>query len=233
MKKFLTLLGVVSLMLMLLSGCTDMFNELKDSGSKKSSRVPQANEEVQEGDLTPTKKFDDSDNVIDEAGDSASTGGSSVEGDSSESKLPPMDDGDYHDVTDSNGAYKIGSAIKTNNLRIAYLDCETGWVDDDDYYGPSVGNRIVRAYFRLENNGSEAVTCGSFDFAVYADNVKCKDFYNSDVDTLPSYTTLSAGRIMEGWAYYEVPEDAQRIELEFSGDNFLGASEGFPIFVIE
>ena len=51
------------------------------------------------------------------------------------------------------------------------------------------------------------------DWECYADNAKVDQTYIGDNNGLDA--TLSAGRETQGTIYYEVPVDAQNVELEY------------------
>lgn len=57
----------------------------------------------------------------------------------------------------------------------------------------------------------------SIDFQCYADDSICDEKYGLDSDSFIG-TSLSSGRKTSGRIYYEVPEDAQSIELEYETD---------------
>lgn len=206
-KKIALVLGVVISMLVLLSGCSGgEFDRFIAWGLGK----PYETEET----VSPE---------------------SASENDGLVAVHEPSSSSDYDDVisyeTDY-GTYECGSGIQTENFRISYLDCELDWADYDELFPPSNGYRVVRAYFRFENIGTVASDCGRIDFTCYADDLACRDFSVCRVDDLEYSLTLSPGRRAEGWAYFEVPEKAERIELEYSGDSCWNYDSHKPIFII-
>lgn len=111
--------------------------------------------------------------------------------------------------------YRPGDSFENNGLTITYQECDSNWTGYSQYLGPSSGNKIVRAYFVFENTGNSDQSCGSWEFDCYADGTACQAFYFSGDDDLPGYNTISAGRNMKGYVYFEVPEGAEVIELEY------------------
>ena len=146
--------------------------------------------------------------------------------------LPVMDDGDFYEVFDADGRYMTGSAIKTENLRVAYLDCDPDWKDYSEYYHPQDGYRVVRGFFRFENLSDDASGCGRFDFVCQADGVTCQEFYVGDNDGLPSFSALGVGEQLDGWLYFAVPDSAKLVEFIYSGDNFMHSDSDRPVFVV-
>ena len=206
MKKFLQILGVVSLVLVLLSGCSsDGFNRFMAWGLGKEY---EGEEKSQQESSLPDEDVPVSSN------------------------LPPYDDGELHEVLDAYGIYECGSAIQTTHFRLAYLDCAPTVEIDSEFFLPADGYRVVGAYFSFENTSSETYDCGGYDFNCYADDVACKSFYAARTDELDGSLDLSPGRKHEGWAFFEVPEKAQRIEIEYTGDGYWDSSVQKPIFVI-
>lgn len=132
--------------------------------------------------------------------------------------------------TTTQGTQKIkaGNAVTTDTLKISYLSCNSNWKEYDSYSAPESGNKIIRAEFTFENISStdqslSGITC-------YADNKKCEEYYFADDYSSPVLETISAGRTLNGILYYEVPKDAEEIELEFESDYW--SSEKI-IFVVE
>ena len=110
--------------------------------------------------------------------------------------------------------FHVGDVIETDHFSITYQECDTDWRGYNEYMGPHDGMKVVRAYFVFENISDSDHSCGSFDFDCYADGVACDAFIWSSDDSL-SYASLSPGRKLQGYIAYEVPVDAQEIELEY------------------
>ncbi len=113
----------------------------------------------------------------------------------------------------------VGDTLTTESLKITYTDCKdyTGY---SQYSAPKSGNKIVCLSFSVENAGSTDRHISYFDFECYADYV---------VDDGLS-ATISAGRKASGNVYFEVPKDAQSIEVEYETDFWSGNK---AIFVVK
>lgn len=78
---------------------------------------------------------------------------------------------------------------------------------------PAEGNKFIRIYFSITNNNSTDRMITPFEFKCYADNMQMDQSIYGD-ETL-STATISSGRSAQGYIYYEVPKDAQSIEIEY------------------
>lgn len=126
--------------------------------------------------------------------------------------------------------YRPGDSFVNGGLTITYQECDSNWIGYNEYLGPSAGNKLVRAYFVFENTGNSDQSCGSWEFSCYADGTACQAYYFSGEDDLPAYDAISAGRNMKGYVYFEVPEDAEIIELEYEVSVW---TQEKAIFIIE
>lgn len=120
----------------------------------------------------------------------------------------------------------VGDTLTTESLKITYTDCKdyTGY---SQYSAPKSGNKIVCLSFSVENVGSTDRHISYFDFECYADDAAAEAYYAVD-DGLSA--TLSAGRKTSGNVYFEVPKDAQSIEVEYGTDFWSGNK---AIFVVK
>ena len=79
----------------------------------------------------------------------------------------------------------------------------------------------------MKNNGSTDFYISSFEFNCYADDAAAEEYYVAD-DIISA--TLSGGRSTSGYVYFEVPKDAEYIEVEYE-TNFWTSKKA--IFVVE
>lgn len=120
----------------------------------------------------------------------------------------------------------VGDTLTTEALKITYTDCKdyTGY---SQYSAPKNGNKIVCLSFTVENIGSSDRHISYFDFKCYADDAAMESYYAID-DGLSA--TISAGRKANGNVYFEVPKDAQSIEVEYETDFWSGNK---AIFIVK
>ena len=110
----------------------------------------------------------------------------------------------------------IGSTLTAKGLNITLQKVED-WNSDNMFVNPKDGFKFIRAYFVLENTNSSSRYLGSYDFTCYADNSKADMSIFGD-DTLDLGAEVSGGRVLQGYIYYEVPVNAQSIEIEYDSD---------------
>ena len=104
-----------------------------------------------------------------------------------------------------------GDSVYDGKLKITYVSAEE-WNGYDQYFGPKDGNKIFRLKFDFVNEGDTDTYINSFD--CYADNKATESYYSGD-ESLPLLEMLSAGRTTSGYIYFEVPENAENIEVEY------------------
>ena len=104
-----------------------------------------------------------------------------------------------------------GDSVYDGKLKITYVSAEE-WNGYDQYFGPKNGNKIIRLKFDFVNEGDTDAYINSFD--CYADNQAAEDYFYAD-DQLPLLEMLSTGRTTSGYIYFEVPENAENIEVEY------------------
>lgn len=109
------------------------------------------------------------------------------------------------------GAYSVGDVVESSSLKITYLSCEE-WISDNQFIQPREGYRFVSCEFEFENVGSDDEFISSMNFDCYADGVNCDSSYGRDNELS---ATLSAGRKTKGTVTFEVPVDAEVVEVEY------------------
>ena len=107
----------------------------------------------------------------------------------------------------------VGGTLQANDVKIEFLKVED-WTSDNMFIEPKEGNKFIRAYFSFTNTGKADRMVGSWDFECYVDNAQIDSMLVAGDDAL-STGTISAGRNLKGYLYYEVPKNASSIELEY------------------
>lgn len=106
----------------------------------------------------------------------------------------------------------VGETLNANELKITYDSAEK-WVSSNRFIQPADGNQYIRLHFSIANDTNADQYVGSFDFECYADGEKCEMHYSGD-DAL-SFDSISSGRKVSGYVYFEVPVKASEIEVEY------------------
>lgn len=119
---------------------------------------------------------------------------------------------------------KPGEVLTANDLKITYVSCEE-FKDYNQYLGPKEGNKIIKLSLNVENTGSSDRFISVYEFECYADNAQMDAHYEDD----DLSATLSAGRTAKGSVYFEVPKNAEKIEVEYETDFW---SSGKAIFEV-
>lgn len=131
-------------------------------------------------------------------------------------------------ATEQSNSIKVGSDVSTKQIKIIYKSCNTDFVDYSAYADIKDGHKIIEAVFDFENISNTDVYISGFE--CYADGSKCDDFFYVDDYTSP-YNSISPSRKLTDVAvYYQVPENAEKIEIEYEANVWSG--EKF-IFTVE
>jgi len=112
----------------------------------------------------------------------------------------------------TSNVFHIGETLDTGKVKITFQSAED-YVSDNMFIEPEAGKKFIRTYFIVENTSSADVYVSSYDFQCYADNAVADTPLLSD--NLLSADAISAGRKTEGYVYYEIPENAQSVEIEY------------------
>lgn len=106
----------------------------------------------------------------------------------------------------------VGDILEDGNLRIAYMASGI-YQEENEYQYPEAGYRYIFLRFCFENtSAAEDLSIPLFSFACYADGYEAEGFYGGKND-LASF--LSAGRTTTGDLYFQVPEKAESVEIEY------------------
>lgn len=129
---------------------------------------------------------------------------------------------------DATKGIAVGSAVSNDEVKISYKKCSTNFTKYSQYADIKKGHKIVRAVFDFENISSSDISLNSF--SCYADGEKCEEFYSVDDYSSPVLETISAGRkLTNATVYFEVPKNAEKIELEYEADYWTGEKYIFII----
>lgn len=123
-------------------------------------------------------------------------------------------DSDYMqelNTTPTEGAYVVGDVVESSKLKITYLSYEE-YISDNMFIVPADGHHFISCEFEFENIGTSDEYISSYDFDCYADGMNCKEVFIRE-DNLGA--TLSAGRKTKGTVTFEVPLDAEVVEVEY------------------
>lgn len=110
--------------------------------------------------------------------------------------------------------FHVGDIIETKTVKLTYHSCGE-YQDDNMYVKAGEGNKLVCFDFEFENIGSSDASVGFFDFDCYADGYEAKVSMCTADNAMSSITTISPGRKTRGIVVFEVPQNAETIEVEY------------------
>ena len=116
-------------------------------------------------------------------------------------------------VEEPSNIFNVGDVVETEDFKITY-ESAAPYTSDNEFIQPKDGYEYWEFKFKFENISDRDQTVSSIvDWECYADNNKVDSAWIGDNNGLDG--TLSAGRSTEGTIYYEVPQNAEKIELEY------------------
>lgn len=123
--------------------------------------------------------------------------------------------------------FKVGDVVETPDLKITYISAEE-YQPDNQYDRPKDGYTYYRMEFEFENIGDVDQTVSYLtSWDCYADGYAMDvQFFGKDEIS----ATMSPGKKAVGAVYYEVPEDAKEITLEYE-TNFW--SQNKIVFIVK
>ena len=118
-----------------------------------------------------------------------------------------------------NSVYNAGETCNADGLKIT-LEKSEDYDNKEDFIQPEAGKKFIRIYFNIKNETGEDQYIGSYGFSCYADGFKCKEnIMGVDLDN--SYGSISNGRSTKLCLCYEVPVNAESIEVEYDSSYSL------------
>lgn len=119
--------------------------------------------------------------------------------------------------------YKVGDTLQDGDMKIVYV-ASGNYTSDNQFSQPAEGNKFIFLKFAFENTGKTDNAISFYDFECYADGYSTERYYGGSDDLS---ATLSAGRSTEGYLYFEVPENAENIEIEYTTNYFTSKKINF------
>ena len=132
------------------------------------------------------------------------------------------------EVTEVDNSFSVGEIIETSDFRISFLSAEE-YVSDNQFIQPKEGYAYYKMEFEFENiSDSDKSVSSMIGWNCYADSYKADQTWIGDDNGLDA--SLSAGKKTKGAVFFEIPKDAQSVELEYE-TNFW--TEDKLIFVVK
>ena len=113
--------------------------------------------------------------------------------------------------------YFVGDILEDGDTKIVFMS-SGDYVEENEFLQPADGKKYIYLQFAFENISDTADTSISFySFECFADGYAADMYYGGEEDLS---ATLSAGRATTGYIYFEVPVDAESIEVEYETNFF-------------
>lgn len=127
----------------------------------------------------------------------------------------------------SQDSFNVGDIVETKDMRISFISAEE-YVSDNQFIQPKEGNVFYRMEFEFENiSSSDIILSSMLNWECYADSYAVEQPWPQD-DQLDG--TLSSGKKMKGAVYFEIPQNAHSIELNYKTDLWSG---GKVVFIVK
>ena len=111
--------------------------------------------------------------------------------------------------------YHVGDILKDGDVQSVYA-ASGEYQEENEYMKPEEGKKCIFLKLAFENQGTSDQSISSLNFECYADGYNADTHYTENDFS----ATLSPGRTTEGMLVFEVPQDAQNIEVEYE-TNFI------------
>lgn len=121
-------------------------------------------------------------------------------------------------VTENNNTLSVGETFEKNGLKVTLVDYNDNYTEHSQYFEPKDGFKYIEVSFTYENTDDSEKYVSIYDCDCYADNTLCDQSYIGEEDFINA--NISKGRNVSFKVYYEVPVEANSIELEYNSDSF-------------
>lgn len=113
--------------------------------------------------------------------------------------------------------YYVGDILEDGHTKIVFMSSGE-YTEENDFLQPADGKKYIYLQFAFENtSNTNDTSISSYSFECFADGYAVDMYYGGKEDLS---ATLSAGRATTGYIYFEVPTDAENIEIEYETNWF-------------
>lgn len=154
--------------------------------------------------------------------DNATATSGSTEQSSSETESEEID----------NKSLYSGDSYEYSGLKVTVNSVNNNFTDyDNDWESPNEGYKYVQVNMTYENTDDSGTKYVSiYDYDCYADNTLCEQAYSLD-DSNFMNANISAGRNVTFSVYFQVPENSQSIELEYTSNSLWANLDDIKIVI--
>lgn len=133
-----------------------------------------------------------------------------------EADEPEQDEAEQDESVADDAVVRVGDTVMDGDLSITYA-ASGEFAEENQFLQPAEGKKYIFLRLAFENTGTSDRTVSALSFECYADGYAADGYYGGE-DGLSA--TLSAGRSTVGNVYFEVPADAENIEVEYETNVF-------------
>ncbi len=112
--------------------------------------------------------------------------------------------------------FRVGDMLTAEGLEIVYVSSGE-YVSGNQFLQPKDGCKFIYIELACKNVAESDKNISFYSFECYADGYAADSYYGGE-DALSA--TMSAGRTTAGKVYFEVPVDAEEIEIEYKYNLF-------------
>lgn len=130
-------------------------------------------------------------------------------------------------VDETNNSYKdingktsfgLNDPFQNKDEKVTMLEVNTNFTNYSEYVPPKSGYKVIMLKFEIENvsEDNDELYASSASFNAYADGVAMESFYGADDNYNSLSSTVGKGKKAIGYIFYEVPQNAQKITVEYN-----------------
>lgn len=119
-------------------------------------------------------------------------------------------------VENTNREYNVGEIYEDSRMAIKYVSVNDNFTGYSKYATVKSGYKILKADFEFENLGNSDLYVSAYEFDCYADGYDCEAFWS--IEDAGFSSSLSSGKKTTGSVYFEVPENATDITIEYTNN---------------
>lgn len=129
---------------------------------------------------------------------------------------------EYNDINGKT-TFKLNESFQNKYEKITMTEVNTDFKDYGEYLEPKDGHKYVMAKFEVENINTEndELYVSDFEFNADADGSTVEATYVG-IDKYKGLTaTVGKGKKTVGYLFYEVPNDAKKITIEYNASFWI------------
>lgn len=123
----------------------------------------------------------------------------------------------YKDVNGKT-TFKKGETFENKYIKLTMTETNINFTDYDEWSKVKDGYKILMVKFEAENIGEEDQFISYLDFNCYADDVAMEENYLVFNNYESLSATISQGKKTNGYIFYEIPTNAEKVTLEYDAN---------------